>query len=119
MDELLSDAKKRQKQTAKKLEAREKPDSNQSHMKTIDPVVFNQWAEDEFIRITRELIGEATGKIRKAEILRECAYELKVSVETIKRYLFKHTARRAEFREFDGLVFLNPNYVNPNGVDDE
>jgi hypothetical protein len=70
------------------------------------------WAEEKFIAEVRELIGaDVSGRVRKAQVLQECAYELKVSVETVKRYLFKHTARRAEFREFDGWVFLNPRYV--------
>jgi predicted DsbA family dithiol-disulfide isomerase len=114
MDEIRKNAQAGQRKTAKALEEGKagKKRTNQSHMKTVDPVLFNDWAEEEFVGLVRELIGEnPSGRIKKAEVLRECAYELKISTETVKRYLFKHTARKAEFREFDSWVFLNPKYV--------
>ena len=80
--------------------------------KAVDIVAFNRWAEDEFIFIVQvELIGSNPHtRVQIAEVIREVAYELKVSPETVKRYIQKHTARRAEFRQHDGYLFLNPNF---------
>lgn len=122
MDEIKRKAKAGQKVTAKKLEkqGQGKKVTNLGHMKSVDPVLFNEWAEEKFVGLVRELMGESPhGKVKRAEVLRECAYDLKVSVETVKRYLFKHTARKAEFREFDGWVFLNPRYEEPVEEEDE
>lgn len=121
-DEIRKKARQGQRETLKELEQadRGKKRGGFRHLKSVDPVLFNEGAEEEFIRIVRELLGEqAHGKVKRAAVLQECAYELKVSTETVKRYLFKHTARKAEFREFDGWVFLNPKYVAMSEEDEE
>jgi hypothetical protein len=116
-DAILDKAKAGQKATAKVLEqaARVKKRRNMQSTKAVDPVAFNRWAEEEFVYIVRvELIGENPHtRVQVAEVIKEVAYELKVSPETVKRYIFKHTARRAEFRQHDGWLFLNPNYQPP------
>lgn len=116
-DAILDKAKAGQKATAKRLElaARVKKRRNMQATKAVDAVAFNRWAEDEFVYIVRvELIGENPHtRVQIGEVIKEVAYELKVSPETVKRYIFKHTARRAEFRQHDGWLFLNPNYKPP------
>lgn len=116
MDDILSNAKKRQKRTDEKLTrkgAKEKRPSGQ-YLKTVDAVLFNQWSEKEFVRVVLGLLGDdPNARVSKGEVLKEVAYELNLSTETVKRYLFKHTARKAEFREFQGWVFLNPAYAPP------
>lgn len=116
-DGILEKAKSGQKATAKLLEqaARVKKRRNMQATKAVDAVAFNRWAEDEFVYIVRvELIGQNPHtRVQIGEVIKEVAYELKVSPETVKRYIFKHTARRAEFRQHDGWLFLNPNYQPP------
>lgn len=113
-DQILNKAKAGQKKTAKQLEMdrRLKKRRSMQSTKAVDIVAFNRWAEDEFIFIVQvELIGSNPHtRVQIAEVIREVAYELKVSPETVKRYIQKHTARRAEFRQHDGYLFLNPNF---------
>lgn len=114
-DEILDKAKAGQVKTAQALAAAEatKRRRNMQSMKQVDPVAFNRWAEDEFVVIVRELIDDKNNphtRVQIPEVIREVSYELKISPETVKRYIFKHTARRAEFRQHDGWIFLNPNY---------
>lgn len=114
-DGILEKAKAGQVRTAAALKAGAalKKRRNMQSMKQVDAVAFNRWAEDEFVVIVRELIGDESNphtRVQISEVVREVAYELKVSPETVKRYIFKHTARRAEFRQHDGWIFLNPNY---------
>lgn len=74
-------------------------------LKQTDIIAFNQGAEGEFVKMLQEII-KADGPISIREAIREAAYELNVSTETAKRYLEKHTARRAEFNVSDGYVRL-------------
>jgi hypothetical protein len=113
MDEIKQKAKAGQARTARLLKDAEqgKKKADLRHLKSTDPSAFNDWAEEKFVDLVRELIGEnPSGQVRKGQIMQECAYEIKISLETVKRYIVKHTARRAEFREFDGYVFLNPKH---------
>ncbi len=69
--------------------------------------------------VVRELIEENGEKgTQYAQVIQECAYELGVSTQTVKRYMTKHSARRAEFRVFGDRVMLNPRYV-PAEEDEE
>lgn len=120
-DEILEQAKAGQVQTAAALTQAEalKKRKNMQSLKLVDSVAFNRWAEDEFIVIVRELIGENPHtRVQVSEVVREVAYELKVSPETVKRYILKHSARRAEFRQHDGWLFLNPKF-EPMDEDEE
>jgi hypothetical protein len=80
----------------------ERPDQG---LKQTDIISFNQGAEQSFVRIIQGIISE-DGPISVREAIREAAFELNVSVETAKRYLEKHSARRAEFSISDGYVIL-------------
>lgn len=74
-------------------------------LKAIDLLEFNQTAEQEFVKIITDLCS-SVGSPSVRECLAEAAFELNVSIETAKRYLLKHTARRAEFVITDGKVGL-------------
>lgn len=76
-----------------------------STLKAIDLLEFNGRAEQEFVKITKEYI-EQEGAQSIRSILAETAFELNISIETAKRYLLKHTARRAEFVITNGKVEL-------------
>jgi hypothetical protein len=90
------------------------------NLKHMDPTLFNSAAEMKFIELVRGMIEENQGNpVNIAEIYRETSYELNVSTETVKRYLFKHSARRAELRVFGKAVMLNPNYQPAEETEDE
>jgi hypothetical protein len=74
-------------------------------LKQSDILTFNNDAERAFVRLISEILRE-DGPLSYREAIREAAYELNVSTETAKRYLEKHSARRAEFCIEDGYVSL-------------
>ena len=71
-------------------------------LKTLDAVGFNAGAEEAFLALAAALIAE--GPVRVSELLQETAYELDISVATARRYLMKHTARRASLVVVRGHV---------------
>lgn len=76
-------------------------------LKSLDLTEFNSRAEQEFVALVSEFVHEREANPpRVREVLAEAAYELNISIETAKRYLLKHTARRAEFTVSDGKVGL-------------
>ena len=65
-------------------------------LKQTDIVAFNQDAEVAFVALISGILRE-DGQLSYREAIQEAAFELNVSTETAKRYLVKHSARRAEF----------------------
>ena len=93
---------------------------NFQELKYTNPTAFNIQAEAAFIELVRTLIEENHGQgIPIWEVYRETAFELKVSTETAKRYMLKHSARRAEFFVFGKIVNLNPRYVPDEEPEEE
>jgi hypothetical protein len=82
-----------------------------SGIKTIDLIEFNRKAEDRFIELATRMIKEK-GTVPLDKLYAEIAYELDISIVTVKRYVQKHTASRAEFRfiQKQGLA-MNPNFT--------
>jgi len=74
-------------------------------LKTLDINAFNDAAEQAFVQMLVAWLQEV-GQVTVKEVLAEAAFELDVSVETAKRYLLKHTARRAKFAINAGKVVL-------------
>lgn len=74
-------------------------------LKALDLTEFNSRAEQEFVKLVSDFIHEE-GEQRIRSVLAEVAFELNISIETAKRYLLKHSARRAEFIVNDGKVGL-------------
>jgi len=74
-------------------------------LKALDLTEFNTRAEAEFVKLVADFIREE-GEQRVRAVLAEAAFELNISIETAKRYLLKHSARRAEFVINDGKVGL-------------
>lgn len=67
--------------------------------KANDPVSFNAGAEEHFIAwLKKKILRSQTKSIAYAWAVSNAAYELDVSVITIKRYIQKHTADRADFQ---------------------
>lgn len=65
-------------------------------LKSADAVAFNSAAEELFCVLVLELLDEGL-LLTPATVYQECAFELNISIATAKRYLTKHTARRAMF----------------------
>jgi len=88
--------------------------------KHVDLMSFSAGAELQFVEGVRKLIEkEASGQVPINVVYQEMAYELDVSPQTAKRYLIKHSARRAEFRVFGPAVMLNPKYRPDEEGDDD
>lgn len=79
-------------------------DEDTKNLKMTDVVAFNRACETEFVALVSKLA--ARGGVAYSTVISECAFELDVSIETIKRYVIKHTASRAEFTIADGFIFL-------------
>lgn len=86
-----------------RIEERAKRDA----LKAIDVIAFNTQAERSFVGFVSELVSAE--RVSVVDVIRESAFELNVSTETAKRYLLKHTARRASFAVVDGVVVLRRN----------
>ena len=74
-------------------------------LKQSDILAFNCDAEHKFILLITKMLRE-DGSLSYREAIIEAAFELDVSPATSKRYLDKHSARRAEFSIEDGSVTL-------------
>ena len=76
------------------------------YLKSVDLVAFNYSAERRFVDVVRAFLREEGSPQSVNSVIAEGAFELDVSTETAKRYLLKHSARRAEFRIDKKMVFL-------------
>jgi hypothetical protein len=87
-------------------------------LKNLDILAFNEEAELAFVKLITEFCHERGGAgVKLREVYAETAYELGVSTETAKRYLLKHTARRAEFVVVGSTVLLRGTVGAPIGSD--
>lgn len=83
------------------------------------PTRFKELAEQIAIELVRYLTVVNGGEpVELSQVYQEGAYLLKVSPETIKRYIFAHTAMHAELYRIGKKVKVNPNY-KPEEDEDE
>ncbi len=78
------------------LRSRSRAEVPSQGLKQTDIISFNQDAEAAFIGLISGILREE-GQLSYRDAIQEAAFELNVSTETAKRYLVKHSARRAEF----------------------
>ena len=77
--------------------------SELAELKQLDIIGFNSSAEKQFCELICWLLAD--GNLSPREAIQEASFELNISPETLKRYLTKHTARRANFRiDENGLL---------------
>ena len=88
-------------------------------LKFTDPVMYSEYANEFFVQLVRSLIEEGNGITNAAVIYQEAAFEMKLNTESVKRYLFRHSARRAEFMTYGKMVMLNPRYRPDESPEDE
>ena len=83
----------------------DQPENDLNALKSLDIVAFNQNAEKNFVDLVTAFLQEE-GPQPVSTVIAEASYELDISPATAKRYLQKHTARRAEFIVAEKLVRL-------------
>lgn len=75
------------------------------------PTRFKELAEQVAIELVRYLTAVNGGEpVELSQAYQEGAYLLRVSPETMKRYLYAHTAMNAELCRIGKKVKVNPNY---------
>lgn len=72
-------------------------------LKADDLLAFNSEAERMFCDFVCSLLDDAP-RWTQSEVIQEASFELNISPVTAKRYLTKHTARRARFEIVNKLV---------------
>ena len=83
----------------------EQTDNDLNALKSLDIITFNQNAEKSFVELVSTFLQEE-GPQPVNTVISEASFELDISPATAKRYLQKHTARRAEFIVQEKLVRL-------------
>ncbi len=101
MDELSPPARKRRRSVRRRITPAPARSTSEraelAELKRTDLNAFNCAAESAFVNlICKFIVEEGPRSVR--QVMSEASYELDISPETAKRYLFKHTARRAHFR---------------------
>ncbi len=74
-------------------------------LKAFDIVTFNRNAERHFCHLLKQMLT-LQSPLSIFTIIQELSYDLNISPETAKRYLYKHTASRADFALRDGQIVL-------------
>lgn len=75
-----------------------------------DPVEFRELAAQVTVEMVRYLVTREGQPIELSKVYQQGAYLLKVSPETIKRYIFTFTAEGAELLMVGKRVTVNPNF---------
>ncbi len=89
-------------------------------LKHNNPVQFRELAEQTLIEIVRYMVAKNDGKpVDFFAVQQECSYKIGVSLETVKRYVFTHSAGSAELRLTGKKVGINPDFVAEPDEDEE
>lgn len=84
------------------------------------PTRFKELAEKIAIELVEYLTKLNKGEpVELSQVYQEGAYLLKVSTETMKRYIYAHTAMHAELRRVGKKVKVNPNFKPEEDEEDE
>jgi hypothetical protein len=89
-------------------------------LKHNNPVQFRELAEKTLIEIVRFMVAKNGGKpVDFFAVQQEGSYKIGVSLETVKRYVFTHSAGSAELRLTGKKVGVNPDFVPEEAPDEE
>lgn len=81
-------------------------------LKHTNPVAFRELAEETLIELVAYLVSQNNNEpVELSMVQREGSYKIGVSPETVKRYVFTHSASDAELCVVGKRVKLNPNFV--------
>ena len=83
----------------------EEANNDLNALKSLDIIAFNQGAENRFVELVTAFLEEE-GPQPVNTVVSEASFELDISPATVKRYLQKHSARRAKFLIQEKLVRL-------------
>lgn len=90
------------------------------YLKHTNPVAFRELAESVLIELVGYLQEQNGGEpVDLATVCREGSFKIGVSPETIKRYVFTHSAAEAELRMVGKRVKLNPAFKPAEDEDEE
>jgi hypothetical protein len=88
-------------------------------LKHTNPVAFRELAEQTLIELVKYMIAKNDGKpVDFFDVQRQGSFKIGVSLETVKRYVFTHSAEDAELTLSGKKVGLNLNYT-PAEEDEE
>jgi hypothetical protein len=80
-------------------------------LKHTNPVAFRELAEQTMIELVKYMILKNAGKpVEFFDVQRSASFKIGVSMETVKRYMFTHSAEEAELRLTGKKVSLNPSF---------
>ncbi len=81
-------------------------------LKHNNPVQFRELAEQTLIEIVRWMVARNKGRpVDFFDVQREGSFKIGVSLETVKRYVFTHSAPSAELTLTGKKVGVNPDFV--------
>jgi hypothetical protein len=90
------------------------------YLKHTNPVAFRELAEETLIELVGYLVNQSDGEpVELAQVVREASYKIGVSPETVKRYVFTHSATGAELSMVGKRVKLNPFFKAEEDEDDD
>lgn len=91
-------------ETVERVHVRFNPDTETlQKLKPEDLISFNSEAERQFVEFVCSLVSEFD-KLTQRDVIQETSFELNISPVTAKRYLMKHTARRAQLQIVNSFV---------------
>jgi len=89
-------------------------------LKHTNPVAFRELAEQTLIELVNYLVQQNNNEpVELSLVQREGSYKIGVSPETIKRYVFTHSASEAELCVVGKRVKLNPNFTQDDDEEDD
>ncbi len=89
-------------------------------LKHNNPVQFQELAAQTTIEIVRYMVARNGGRpVDFFAVQQKAAFEIDCSLETVKRYVFKHSAEGAELRLTGKKVSINPDFVPEEDPDEE
>lgn len=96
------------------------PKKRLQYLKYTNPVAFRELAEQVTIELVKYLCSENGGQaVELSKVLREGSYIIGVSPETVKRYVFTHTAMGAELVAQGKNVKPNAHYKPTEDAEEE
>jgi len=79
------------------------------YLKHTNPVEFREFAEKVTVELVKYLVAENHGEaVELSKVQQDGSFKIGVSPETIKRYVFTHTASDAELKMVGKRVTVNP-----------
>ncbi len=90
------------------------------YLKHTNPVAFRELAEKTLIELVKYLVDQNGGHpVELNVVVKEGSFNIGASPETVKRYVFTHSASTAELLMVGKKVKLNPFYKPQNDEEED